>query len=107
MSWTKYINTIVKADCLDIMRKMPVEAVDIVITDAPYGKDIAKTGTLAIKGSSDKKNEFIPSDWDKKPCEKYFKEMYRVSKNQIIFGGNYFTDYLWPSSCWLVWYKKE
>ena len=107
MSWTKYINTIVKADCWAIMRDMPDKAVKILITDPPYGKDIAKTGTLAIKGSSDKKNEFIPSAWDVKPSKRYFYEMDRVSENQIIFGGNYFTDYLRPSSCWLVWYKKE
>jgi DNA modification methylase len=113
-------NTLYNADCLDIMRDMPDKCVDLVITDPPYG-----IGEAAGKNTSRSKpfgsNSFgerntlrtiIPAtdygdlEWDNQPAGKeHLKEVFRISKNQIIFGGNYFE--LPPSPCWIVWDKDN
>ena len=100
------INKIYNMDCLELMRKLPDEYFDLIITDPPYGLNInqknASRGKLAIA------KDYGKCEWDKEiPSAEHFKEMLRVSKNQIIFGGNYFTDYLYPSSCWIVWDKDN
>ena len=54
------------------------------------------------------KEQYKRKDWDKSPPgKKYFEELFRVSKNQIIFGGNYFTTYLPPKMGWIVWDKGQ
>lgn len=73
-------------DCLELMKNMPDKSVDWVITDPPYGIDIAK--------------------WDKKLTKEYFDEIFRISKNQIIFGYNYYTNILPPTEGFIVWYKQ-
>lgn len=98
------LNTIYNEDCLETMKRMPDNFVDLIITDPPYGKmwTRGKHGIGLVKHA----NETDKTLWDKSiPSEEVFKEIFRVSKNQIIFGGNYFTDYLRPSNCWLVWDK--
>ena len=92
-------------DCLPAMLKMENNHFDLAIVDPPYG----------IGFSSKKQNNFhkggISHDykgWDEKiPKKEYFEELKRVSKNQIIWGGNYMTEYLWPSRCWISWYKMQ
>lgn len=72
-------------DCLEIMKSIQDKSIDLVLTDPPYGINIAK--------------------WDKNPMQaEYTKEIFRVSKNQIIFGGNYFD--LPKTEAWVVWYKQ-
>jgi len=99
----KYLNKIINGDCIEVMKYIPDNSVDLVLTDPPYGKmwTRGKHGIGILK----EKNEADKTKWDIKPKKEYFNEMIRVSKNQIIFGGNYFTDYLLPSNCWLVWDK--
>lgn len=102
------INHVYNIHCMKGLPVFKDNEIDLIVTDPPYGLNIAKTGCLSIKGVSNKRREFKASDWDKKiPDKKHFNEMIRVSKNQIIFGGNYFTQHLSPSKCWLIWYKKE
>jgi len=104
-------------DCLDLMREYPDNYFDLVLTDPPYGigeangKNIKRGGRTNFGG---KKGKYVAATnygykkWDNKKIEKeYFNEMLRISKNQIIFGGNYYTDYLTPSSCWIVWDKRN
>jgi len=96
--------TIYHGDCLEVMKQFPDKSFDLVLTDPPYGKmwtrGINGIGVLKDKNEDDK------TLWDETiPAKEVFDEMVRVSKNQIIFGGNYFTDYLPPSNCWLVWDK--
>lgn len=95
------MNKIIHGDCLDYLRSLPDNAVALVLTDPPYGLGIAKRGSIGTG------KKFTPKDWDVVPTREYFEEMRRVSRHQIIWGGNYFTRFLPPSRCWLVWYKKD
>lgn len=95
-------NTIINDDCMNILKKLPDKCIDLVLTDPPYGIGADK-GT---NGFGNAKNRTYKTNWDyKTPSEEIFKEIIRVSKNQIIFGGNYFTDKLLVSKCWLIWDK--
>ena len=94
-------------DCLDVMQEYPDNHFDLILTDPPYGIDEAN-GRNMTRGKIAKPTEYGISDWDKERLENiYFDEMMRVSKNQIIFGGNYYIDYLKPTSCMIVWDKDN
>jgi len=98
-------NKIICGDCLEAMKDIPDKSIDLVLTDPPYGKQWAR-GKHGIGKLKNKNEKFENLNWDKKiPTKKMFDEMFRVSKNQIIFGGNYFTEFLPPSNCWIVWDK--
>ena len=82
---------------------MADNSVDLIITDPPYGKKADK-GT---NGFGSAKNRKYKGGWDNiRPSKEYFDEMFRISKNAIIFGANYFCDMLKPSNCWIFWDKK-
>lgn len=108
----QYINKIINADCLDILRQLPDKCVDLLLTDPPYGIDY---GGQLIKGEEYKTQtnkhgwrNFGNGEWDKeRPSAEIFREMLRVSKNQIIWGGNYFADLLPASQGWFVWNKMQ
>jgi site-specific DNA-methyltransferase (adenine-specific) len=96
-----------QGDCLDYMKEMPDNHIDVIITDPNYGIGEA-AGKNKSRGQLAKPKDYGNKDWDnQRPDPEYFKEMLRVSKNQIIFGGNYFADLLPPSSCWIVWDKDN
>jgi site-specific DNA-methyltransferase (adenine-specific) len=98
----RHVSIIMNADCLDVLKNMADKSVGIVITDPPYGLNIAKAGKIG-KGRS-----FTIKDWDSEiPDQRYFNEIYRVSKRQIIWGGNYFAHCLPATQCWLVWWKQD
>ena len=100
----QFENKIINADCLDILKQLPDKCIDLVLTDPPYGKQYArgKNGWGVCENRPDLKDVA----WDNTtPSKELFDEIIRVSKNQIIFGGNYFTDKLSVSNCWLVWDK--
>ena len=89
------------ADNLEIMRCFKDNEFDLAIVDPPYGIGM-DGGNVGYKGF----NNFEKKDWDKEiPNAEYFTELFRVSKNQVIFGGNYFG--LPPTRCYLVWDKGE
>ena len=87
-------------DCMDLLKQTPDKYYDIALVDPPYGIGDkfkgGKTGKMNF-------NEIVNKDWDKVPPTEYFKELMRVSKNQIIWGGNYFN--LPPTRCFIVWDK--
>lgn len=103
-------NKIINADCLDILKQLPDKCIDLVLTDPPYGIGYDKqarsvAGTKYGNAKAQKRN-YGETNWDNKTPEKeVFNEIVRVSKNQIIFGGNYFANMLSNSKCWLVWDK--
>ena len=95
------------SDCLDIMQEYPDNYFDLILTDPPYGIDEAN-GKNNSRKQLTKPTDYGKSGWDKDRLDKcYFDEMLRVSKNQIIFGGNYYIDYLKPTSCMIVWDKDN
>lgn len=103
----KYINQIINADCLDILRELPDKCIDLVLTDPPYGIGEA-AGKNKSRGNKAIAKDYGNKDWDKSiPEKEIFNEILRVSKHQIIFGGNYFVEYLHNSPCWLVWDKNN
>ena len=95
---------ITNEDNMKLMARYEDNYFDLAIVDPPYG--IGESGgKQRTRGS--KKTNGIKKNWDnKRPENKYFKELKRVSKNQIIWGGNYFADLLPASRCWLYWQKN-
>ena len=96
--------TLYNADCMDIMKGFTDKQFDLAIVDPPYGlsKD-SSNGRGKLKGRTFNRMDILR--WDKAPDELYFNELFRVSKNQIIWGGNYFP--LKPSRCILCWDKVQ
>jgi site-specific DNA-methyltransferase (adenine-specific) len=87
--------TATNEDNMLMMARYPDDYFDLAIVDPPYGIQV-KTRVF-----DDGKK------WDNEiPTKQYFKQLFRVSKNQIIWGGNYFLDYLNPTPCFLIWDKK-
>jgi len=103
----KFINKVVEGDCLELVRELPDKCVDLVLTDPPYGIGEAN-GKNKSRGCLAKSRDYGNLKWDNEiPSKAHFDEMLRVSKNQIIFGGNYFVEYLKNSPCWIVWHKDN
>lgn len=122
-----YIN----CDCMQLLKQLPDDCIDLAIVDPPYGikVDRHKTNdTIVIVGGKDRpfggvkgakasvwgKHKSIaeakfyhPFDDSSIPDESYFTELQRVSKNQIIWGGNFFLDYLGKATCMIVWDKAK
>lgn len=89
-------------DCMAYMAGLPDKAFDLAIVDPPYGIGFDGKTTKDYNGWQ----TYKPKQWDSAiPKAEYFAELMRVSSNQIIWGGNYFTEHLRPSRCWAIWYK--
>ena len=89
------------ADCMDIMKGYPDKYFDLAVVDPPYGININESiGRYKGQKHSGHKKAL----WDNKtPSEEYFYQLLRISKNQIIWGGNYFN--LPSCKCFLIWDK--
>jgi site-specific DNA-methyltransferase (adenine-specific) len=96
----KATNVVYLRDCVESMKEMPDGEFDLAIVDPPYGINASEM----TMGSGKNKKWNKGKKWDlETPDEKYFKELFRVSKNQIIWGGNYFK--LPISKGWIFWDK--
>lgn len=91
-------------DNMDGMKEFPDKYFNLAIVDPPYGLNISNN---MGRRKGDKKSEYKRIHWDKTPPKKeYFAELFRVSKNQIIWGANHFISLIpYDSSCWIIWDK--
>lgn len=95
-------------DCVAGLRHYPDNYFDLAVVDPPYGIDIAEklaNGWVSKAGGT----KFEAKDWDKyTPTQEYWNELFRVSKNQIVWGGNYFMSKIQRDSpCWIFWDKNN
>ena len=97
-------------DCMIGMAKYPDKYFDLAVVDPPYGITNNKEIGFGDKksGRINRPNKWGKKDWDKeRPTMQYFIELLRISKNQVIWGGNYFADILPSSEKWLIWDKMQ
>ena len=104
-------------DCMEAMKEMSDNQFDLAIVDPPYGigADKAQNKAAERRKKANGKNksgrgwrEYKLTNWDKDiPSPDYFKQLFRISKNQIVWGGNYMTEYLKPSMGWILWDKGQ
>lgn len=112
--------TLINYDCMNILWKLPDKCFDLAIVDPPYGigengsKNKNRSNRTKFKGHHNK--NIVKSTYyhsfagnDSKPmCPEYFNQIFRISKNQIIWGANHFIELINKnSSCWIVWDKDN
>jgi len=99
-------------DCLDYMREQPDKSFDLAIIDPPYGIDMDRglKGVAAIDkrdGKTIYRNDYS-GGWDgERPSKVYFDEVMRISKDCILWGGNFYADLLPASTHWVYWDKHN
>ena len=104
----KFISEVTNEDCMEGMARYPDKYFDLAIVDPPYG--INMDGGNIGGNNCGKTKDYTKKDWDNKiPDKEYFNELKRISKNQIIWGANYFVENIYQSnsSCWIVWDKQN
>jgi site-specific DNA-methyltransferase (adenine-specific) len=105
------ISEVYNMDCVAFMREYPDKYFDLAVCDPPYGIGASnyKRGGTQHGRSLSKCKIYDAKDWDNKPPSiEYFTELFRVSKNQIIWGANHFISLMpYDSSCWIVWDKDN
>ena len=95
------VSEVYNMDCMEYMKSIPDKFFELAVVDPPYGigeswrKD---RSSRHYNHKSTYKNKEIPN-------EAYFYEIFRISKNQIVWGGNYYTNYLPPRNSWIMWDK--
>jgi site-specific DNA-methyltransferase (adenine-specific) len=96
--------TITNEDCMELLKRTPDKYYSLAICDPPYGINV---NISMGRRKGDKKSNYhkFSGNDSSIPSADYFKELFRVSVNQIIWGGNYMTEHLKPSPCWLMWDK--
>ena len=112
MEKNKIRSDVFNVDCVEYMRTLKDDYFDLAIADPPYSHGNSEA---FIKGGRFHKGRFNRyrnvdgvsidiDEWDKTPSDEFFEQLFRVSKNQIIWGANYF-DGMPPTRCFLVWKK--
>lgn len=99
--------TITNEDNMELMARYPDKYFDLAIVDPPYGINMAMGHKGSEKrGDKNKYKTFAGGD-NEIPSSEYWNELFRVSKNQIVWGGNYMIEHLYPTPCFIVWDKKQ
>ena len=94
-------------DCVELMKQLPDKCVDCVVTDPPYGIGESNERNLS-RGTLSQPRDYGHYEWDsERVSSEHISGLFRVSCNQVLFGGNYYTDMLSPTSCWIVWDKDN
>ena len=91
-------------DCMELMAQYPDKHFELAIVDPPYGigdNKLTSGGTWAAKYSKG------DCAWDVAPDRKFFKELFRVSKNWIVWGANYYSNEVPGARCFIVWRKLQ
>lgn len=99
---------ITNEDNMELMARYEDNYFDLAIVDPPYGIGFGSFNRTnkTKSGKRYKSNKYHNANWDNNiPDKDYFTELMRVSKNQIIWGGNYFN--LQPTQCFIFWYKRN
>ena len=100
---TLELNQLYNMDCLEAMKQFPDKYFELAIVDPPYGIGINHN---MGRRKGDKHSDYKKVNWDNEiPTAKYFKELYRVSQNQIIWGANYYS--MPPTKSFIVWRKPH
>lgn len=99
------VSELYNMDCIAGMKHYPDKYFDLAIVDPPYGINVNHN---MGRRKGDKPSDYKPAVWDNEaPPLEYFCELFRVSKNQIVWGANHFISRMpYDSSCWLMWDKK-
>jgi site-specific DNA-methyltransferase (adenine-specific) len=102
-------------NCMEYLKTLEDNAFDLAIVDPPYGigisgqKEVKKTRVQRNRSSAQNRKYHKQKNWDKDiPTKEYFEELQRVSKNQIIWGANYFVEHLTKGTKgWIIWDKQQ
>jgi len=110
-------STVYLMDCMELMKGCKDKQFDLACVDPPYGigADKAQNNAAMQRIKAEGKSKagrgwklYSNTDWDNEtPNAEYWQELFRVSNNQMVWGGNYFTDYLPPSMGWIMWDKAQ
>lgn len=97
------------ADCMDVMREAPDNHWELAIVDPPYGINVGKMSQgKGGKRTGKQERNYKKGEWDSEtPSGEYFAELQRVSRNQIIWGANYYPQHLKGSPGWIMWDKGQ
>ena len=104
----KPVSEVLNLDCLEYMKTLPDNHFDLCIADPPYGIKRSGQHKTICKNPKHNRKHFEDKGWDLNiPSEELFTEIFRISKNQVIWGANYFAKYFPKSMGWIVWDKGQ
>ena len=106
MKWTDKIR-VTNEDNMALMSRYPDDYFELAIVDPPYGKKPTRDNKGKVGFNASKNYDNKADIWDIRPAPEYFKELFRTSKNQIIWGANYLIEDLYSSNGWVCWDKKN
>jgi len=96
----EYLNRVILGDCLEVMKKLPDNCIDLVLTDPPYREETENQPTKDMRRNGGMDN------FGGKLTEEQWEEIKRISKHQIVWGANNFTDVIEPFMGFIVYKKK-